>query len=278
MGFSIQMLGNFVLYRGGEKLPLPKSKRTRALLAYLVLTNKPHRRDRLCDIFWTTPEDPRGALRWSLSKLRHLINEDSDTLQTDRESVFLSTTNVEVDILSIAEVIEESDLTVHELTDIFYKLEEPFLSGVDLPSQDLFQRWLTAKRNEVIKIQCKVLTRLANYKGLIIFEQLAWSYIWLERSPYDKDCANLILSQLDFLGKNSERERLLAILIQRFRRAGLHWNPQKKIMLNSQDNNVSDNLEQPKQRLRTRNRSQKEFRFKITEGETRSTYITTLEK
>ncbi len=277
MGLSIQMLGDFALYREGEKLLLPKSKRTRALLAYLALTNKPHRRDRLCDIFWPTPDDPRGALRWSLSKLRHLINDDGSALQADRESIFLSTTNVEIDISTIAEKIKESDITVEKLTSIYYRLEEPFLSGVDLPNQNLFQNWLVSKRNEVIKMQCKVLSRLANNETLIIFDQLAWSYIWLERSPYDKNAANLILTQLAFLGKNSERERLLETLTSRFRRAGIQWNSTKAIMLNGQDNSnddVSHNLDKSKQHSIKEMVSRQKTKFCITDDKVRLAYAT----
>ena len=37
-----QLLGALRVLRGGEALPLPASKKTRALLAYLVLTGREH--------------------------------------------------------------------------------------------------------------------------------------------------------------------------------------------------------------------------------------------
>ena len=65
--------------RGGaaasRRLALPQSKKTRALLAYLVVTQRPQRRDRLCGMLWDVADDPRAALRWSLSKLRPLVDE-----------------------------------------------------------------------------------------------------------------------------------------------------------------------------------------------------------
>jgi DNA-binding SARP family transcriptional activator len=48
---------------------MPPSKKTRALLAFLAVTPRPQRRERLCEIFWDLPDDPKGALRWSLSKI-----------------------------------------------------------------------------------------------------------------------------------------------------------------------------------------------------------------
>src|SRR6266850_113801 len=65
---GLRLLGEIELVRDGERAALPPSRKTRALLAFLAATGKPHRRDRLCAMFWNVPDDPRGALRWSLSR------------------------------------------------------------------------------------------------------------------------------------------------------------------------------------------------------------------
>src|SRR3954453_22339854 len=65
---TIRLLGELqVLASGQQTLTLPPSKKTRALLAYLAVAGRPQRRERLCDLFWDVPDDPRGALRWSLT-------------------------------------------------------------------------------------------------------------------------------------------------------------------------------------------------------------------
>ena len=61
---------------------MPASKKTRALLGYLAVSGKAERRERLCHLFWETPDDPKGALRWSLSKLRGVLG---DRIVADRE-------------------------------------------------------------------------------------------------------------------------------------------------------------------------------------------------
>lgn len=68
------MLGPFEVLADGEPVTMPPSKKTRALLAYLAVAERPQRRERLCEIFWELPDDPKGALRWSLSKIRHVLN------------------------------------------------------------------------------------------------------------------------------------------------------------------------------------------------------------
>jgi hypothetical protein len=43
---TIRLLGELAVLRNGEPLALPSSKKTRALLAYLVATGRPHERNR----------------------------------------------------------------------------------------------------------------------------------------------------------------------------------------------------------------------------------------
>ena len=71
----ISVLGNLAVVRERTRMQLPPSKKTRALLAYLAVTARPHSRDRLCAMFWAVPDDPRAALRWSLSRLRPLVDD-----------------------------------------------------------------------------------------------------------------------------------------------------------------------------------------------------------
>ena len=52
---------------------------SRALLAYLVATARAHRRERLCELLWDAPDDSRASLRWSLAKVRPLVDEKGVT-------------------------------------------------------------------------------------------------------------------------------------------------------------------------------------------------------
>src|SRR5438270_12254811 len=80
-------------------LPLPPSKKTRALLAYLVSTTRPQSRAHLCELLWEGPDDPRAALRWSLTKIRPLLDEDGVTrLVTNHQSVSFEPSGAKVDL------------------------------------------------------------------------------------------------------------------------------------------------------------------------------------
>ena len=85
---TLRVLGSVSVERGGERLDLPPSKKTRALLGYLLIEGREQTREHLCSLFWDLPDDPRGALRWSLSRLRPLLDEQGgQRIVADRERV-----------------------------------------------------------------------------------------------------------------------------------------------------------------------------------------------
>jgi DNA-binding SARP family transcriptional activator len=99
---EIRVLGGLDVIRDGASVALPPSRKTRALLGYLALSRGPHRREQLCEMFWDVPDDPRGALRWSLSKIRPLVDEPSSPrLLADRQSIELRTDAAAVDFLAV---------------------------------------------------------------------------------------------------------------------------------------------------------------------------------
>jgi DNA-binding SARP family transcriptional activator len=99
---KIRVLGEFQVEKGRAPQQLPKSRKTRSLLAYLILTGRRHRRERLCEMFWDVPDDPRGSLRWSLSRLRSLVDEPGHKrIAADRDYVFFEPAGATVDLLEI---------------------------------------------------------------------------------------------------------------------------------------------------------------------------------
>src|SRR5690606_9199821 len=101
-GLSLRFLGDFAVIRDGQAMPLPPSRKTRALLAYLCLNKRRFRREQLCDLLWEVPDDPRGSLRRSLSKLRRLLDdEDRPRVIADRASVEVDVEDVDIDVLAL---------------------------------------------------------------------------------------------------------------------------------------------------------------------------------
>src|SRR3954464_1883549 len=99
---SIQLLGRLEVRRGAEPSSLPASKKSRALLAYLVATARPHLRERLCELLWEVPDDPRASLRWSLAKLRPLVDDGPTVrLAGNRDELVFESRGARVDIVEL---------------------------------------------------------------------------------------------------------------------------------------------------------------------------------
>src|SRR4051812_18870361 len=73
-GLTVRLLGPVSVTRDGVAVDLPASRKVRALLAYLALAPGPVPRSRICDLLWDVANDPRGELRWCLTKLRKILN------------------------------------------------------------------------------------------------------------------------------------------------------------------------------------------------------------
>lgn len=237
------MLGELAVFRDDQPVKLPASRRTRALLAYLAMTGRPYRRERLCETFWEMPDDPRGALRWSLSKIRPIVNDlSTPRVLADRERVSLVTADVYIDVHVLANKIESPSLSLQELENVLTSLQKTFLTGIDLPNQEIFQQWLIAERQEIVRLEGKVLDRLSSHSELDYATRLAWARSWEKLEPFNTRAATQLLSLLELVGNTSEIANLTSEFITRFRNAGIEWSAGRRVEF---DDNVNIPEEKP---------------------------------
>ena len=157
---NIRLIGQCGISAGEEDLELPHSRKTRALLGYLVATDKSHRRDALSNMFWQNTDDPKGALRWSLSKLRPLLNEEScSRIDSDRQNVSFHPVNCTVDISLVRShnKVDLQPLQTHRLIELNSLLRGEFLADLDLPDCNAYQFWLIAERARLLELRSEIL-------------------------------------------------------------------------------------------------------------------------
>jgi len=160
----IRLLGEMELRRNGDVLPLPQSKKTRALLAFLALESREHRRERLCELLWQVPDDPRGALRWSLSKLRAICDEvEAKCIVADREHVGLDRTHLIIDTAVLEDAVKRglNLIPSDELETIAESFVSEPLEGLTLSGQPEFEAWRIAQIDTIRNWQGMVLRELA---------------------------------------------------------------------------------------------------------------------
>jgi DNA-binding SARP family transcriptional activator len=162
----VRLLGDLELRRGanGSVLALPPSRRTRALLGYLVATGVPQSRTALCDLLWDGPDDPRAALRWSLTKLRPVVDDEAaQRLHADRDKVAFEPLECEVDSAQVAAWLDGGaleQLPLQTLEAAASALQGEFLDGLELPACYRFHHWCMAERERYSRLRRAVLEAL----------------------------------------------------------------------------------------------------------------------
>ena len=162
---EIRVLGELEVLRGGKTLALPASKKTRALLGYLVVVGgRAQPRPRLCELLWDGPDDPRAALRWSLTKLRPLLDDAGGTrLSADREHVAFERKNASVDLAWIGENVGDvARAPIERLRRAASLFRGELLEGLDLPECYRFHEWCVAEREQARRRHGEILATLAD--------------------------------------------------------------------------------------------------------------------
>jgi DNA-binding SARP family transcriptional activator/alpha-beta hydrolase superfamily lysophospholipase len=210
---SLRLLGEIELVRGGKPLTLPASKKTRALLAYLAITAKAHRRERLCNLFWDVPDDPRGALRWSLSKLRALVDEpDRPRIAGGRETVSFDAEGVDIDVLTARRRAQnDGGIPLAELKKIADLFRGEFLEGLDLATCPEFEAWRAAEREEARALHRRVLTSLIDRLAPSPAEALPYARVLVGIDPYALSAHETLLRLLAGAGRLREAEEQFAV-------------------------------------------------------------------
>lgn len=205
---ELRVLGELELRRGEHVLSLPPSKKTRALLAYLALTRREHRREHLASFLWDVADDRRGALRWSLSKLRALVDEDGAArIVADRERVALEAAGLRVDVLEVraavaGKPIEQVD--TETLRRVAAAFRGELLEGLDLADFDDYQAWCVAERESARSLRTKVLGELVGRLRKDAAQAVDFARAWVHVDPLDELARAELVRLLGALGRRDE--------------------------------------------------------------------------
>jgi DNA-binding SARP family transcriptional activator/tetratricopeptide (TPR) repeat protein len=172
VGLEIRLIGELVVARDGARLVLPASKKTRALLAYLAATGRPQLRERLCALLWDGPDDPRAALRWSLTKLRPLVDDGETTrLVGDRDRIELVPQGAFIDLAAIRAAIPGGTAAgvaraaTETLAAVAPLVRGELLEGLELPDCYRYDEWLRSERETARRLGVTILATLVARGG-----------------------------------------------------------------------------------------------------------------
>ena len=204
---QVQVLGPLSVQRDGEAVRLPQSKKTRGLLAYLAITGRSHRRDRLCSLLWDVADDPRGALRWSLSKIRPVVDsEEKRSLVADRESVELALEDMALDWRWVRKELSSGidEISTERLVQLESVFEGELLEGLDLIDFDEFTAWCAAEREHARSLHTKVLHTLVERLASTPDESLGFARELVRIDPMNEQARARLIQLLVLAGRRNE--------------------------------------------------------------------------
>ncbi|HTM19071.1 MAG TPA: BTAD domain-containing putative transcriptional regulator [Kofleriaceae bacterium] len=220
---TIRVLGPAAVHRGEVALALPRSRKVRALLGYLALSSAPLSRSRLCDLLWDVPNDPRGELRWCLSKLRGLLDDgDRRRVVTGGDLVSLDLGDCQVDAVEVERLVRAGldRASPAELAAVGDRFAGDLLDGTELDGGPEFTGWLAAQRNRYRSLHVLVLQALtAGAAGSAeTFRRLD---TWLQLAPFDPRAHEVMLDALVRAGRHRDAEDHLARAVRAFEHEGV---------------------------------------------------------
>jgi DNA-binding SARP family transcriptional activator/TolB-like protein len=220
------MLGPLAISRDGVTLALPASRKVRALLAYLSLAPQAVARSQLCELLWDVPNDPRGELRWCLSKIRSLVDEPGRRRVSTREdTIRLDLADCFVDAVEIARAVEGGigTLAPERQRTLAALFNGDFLESLEIDRSPLFHGWLTAQRRRFRGCHTALLEQLAG--NVPDDEALGYIEKWLQLAPFDRHVHGLLLSALGRRGRIRDGEEHLAATASLFESESIDWAP-----------------------------------------------------
>jgi DNA-binding SARP family transcriptional activator len=209
VNLAIRLLGKPQIERDGVPLRPPRGRKTWALLAYLVLSERPPPRSRVASLLFSEADDPLGALRWTLADLRRTLGA-SDVAAGDPLELSLPA-GASVDVTALTAPGDQVSSR---------RPEGELLEGMAFPSSPVFESWIGVMRRHLdgatrALAHDEALARLAAGDTAHATELAAQL---VSRDPLDQAGQELLIRCLARSGRRQAAERQLAECEALFRR------------------------------------------------------------
>jgi DNA-binding SARP family transcriptional activator/Tfp pilus assembly protein PilF len=218
----VLLLGPLQVIRNGSPLLQPPSRKVRALLAYLAIAARPVSREKLCELLWDVADDPRGELRWCLSKLRPLVDGPAATrLIADRKQVQIEADALDVDALRVARETQAalSSGSTGDLRSLLALFRGDFLEGLSVERAPSFENWLAGQRHRFGQLRQQLLERLGALlppeDRIEVLREL------IEAGPFDEAAHVALVRALTNSGFHAEARQQIDASIKRFQSEGI---------------------------------------------------------
>ncbi|MBA2724728.1 MAG: SARP family transcriptional regulator [Actinobacteria bacterium] len=206
----ISLLGSPSIARDPGPPDQPKGNKAWGLLTYLLLSHGPHTRTHLAELLFSNAEDPLGALRWNLSRLRKALGLPQSLRGNDLQLGLSPDSVVDVHILTTGTWTEAVRVR---------GLGRDLLEGVSFSSDPVFDTWLMLERLRVRSVERSVLREAA--AACIGTGRLETAADFASRAlaidPFDEGSHEMLIRALAASGANDKAQEALLRCTRVFR-------------------------------------------------------------
>jgi DNA-binding SARP family transcriptional activator len=211
MTFEVHLLGRPRVERAGQGPYQFRSRKSWAVLAYLILSERPPTRGQLASLLFAEADDPLRALRWSLTEIRRCLGADG-TLDGDPLELRLPPgAVVDVTVLTHGAWTAAVDLP---------GLGADLLDGLTIHAAPAFESWLLSERRRVAAAAEAILHEAA--LGSLSRDDLAVARAYAVRatamSPLDENHQALLIRLYRLAGDYDAAQKQYASCVDLFDR------------------------------------------------------------
>ncbi|WP_436533388.1 BTAD domain-containing putative transcriptional regulator [Actinoplanes sp. HUAS TT8] len=209
MGLTVHLLGPPRVERADGVADPMRSRKSWALLACLILSERPLTRGRLAGLLYAEAEDPLRALRWGLAEIRRglgvTVDGDPVVLTLPPDAV------VDVDVLAHGSWAAAVDLP---------GLGSDLLEGLTVRDAPAFESWLLSERRRTAAAAEAILHEAA--LGRLAADDLDGASRLAQRaagmSPLDENHQALVIRLYRLAGDDRAADRQFAAVTELFRK------------------------------------------------------------
>jgi DNA-binding SARP family transcriptional activator len=199
-GLVVQLLGRPVIQVDGEPGYRYRSRKSWALLAFLLLAERPPTRSQLASLLFAEADDPLGALRWCLAEIRRALGPGA-VLDGDPVGISLPAgATVDVDVMVRGHWSAALKLP---------GLGGELLDGVTISHAEAFESWLLSERRRLAAATESILHEAA--LGLLARGELEQARDLAVRaalmSPLDENHQALLIRLYRLAGEDEAAQR-----------------------------------------------------------------------
>ena len=202
MSRMVQLLGRPCIHGipgGGYQM---RSRKSWALLTYLLLSERPHTRSQLAGLLFEQADDPLGALRWGLAEIRRalgggaLVEGDPVVLRLEPRTV------VDVEVLTRHSWVEAVEMPA---------LGAQLLEGWTVRSAAAFDSWLLSEQHRVSATTEEILheAALGSMSRGALDDAIGYAVRLLAMTPLDENHHALLIRLYRMAGDDAAAEHQL---------------------------------------------------------------------